>query len=48
LGATIGFQHLTGKFAEDRFEGTFRSFDCAWSMILRRSPAPRTPMSGRP
>jgi hypothetical protein len=48
LGATIGFQHLTGKFAEDRFEGTFRSFDCAWNMILRRSPAPRTPMSGRP
>jgi hypothetical protein len=48
LGATIGFQHLTGKIGEDRFEGTFRSFDCAWSMILRRSPAPRTPMSGRP
>jgi hypothetical protein len=24
LGATIGFQHLTGKFAQDEFEGTFK------------------------
>ncbi len=26
FGATIGFQHLTGKFIEDEFEGTFKKF----------------------
>jgi hypothetical protein len=35
FGATIGFQHLTGNFIEDRFEGTFNSFGCAWKMILK-------------
>jgi len=25
FGATIGFQHLTGTFIEDMFEGTFKS-----------------------
>jgi hypothetical protein len=36
FGATIGFQHLTGKFIEDKFEGTFAGFGCAaWKMILR-------------
>jgi hypothetical protein len=45
FGGTIGFQHLTGKFVEDKFEGAFQSFDCAWSMILRRS-RPRPPTSG--
>jgi hypothetical protein len=47
LGGTIGFQHLTGKFIDDKFEGTFQSFDCTWIMILRRD-RPRTPTSGRP
>ena len=36
LGATIGFQHLTGKFARDEFEGTFRSAGCAWKIMLKR------------
>ena len=36
LGATIGFSHLTGRFIEDMFEGTFRSFDCTWKMVLKR------------
>ena len=37
LGATIGFQHLTGKFTQDEFEGTFKSFDCVWKMLLKRT-----------
>ena len=37
FGATIGFQHLTGKFIQDAFEGTFNSFDCAWKMVLKRT-----------
>jgi hypothetical protein len=36
LGATIGFQHLTGKFNGDDFEGSFKSFECVWKMILKR------------
>jgi hypothetical protein len=36
VGATIGFQPLTGKFTRDEFEGTFKSFDCVWSMLLKR------------
>jgi hypothetical protein len=36
LGATIGFQHLTGKFVEDEFEGTFRNLDCVWKLMLKR------------
>jgi hypothetical protein len=47
FGGTIGFQHLTGQFNDDKFEGTFRSADCAWNLMLRRS-RPRTPTSGRP
>jgi hypothetical protein len=35
VGGTIGFRHLTGKFAEDMFEGTFDGFGCAWKMILK-------------
>ena len=38
FGATIGFQHLTGNFIEDRFEGTFNSFGCAWKVILKMQP----------
>jgi hypothetical protein len=37
LGATIGFQHLTGKFTGDEFEGTFKNFDCVWKMLLKRT-----------
>jgi hypothetical protein len=37
LGATIGFQHLTGKFIQDDFEGTFKSSNCIWKMLLRRN-----------
>ncbi len=36
-GATIGWQHLTGKFIQDMFEGTFNSFDCTWKMALKRT-----------
>jgi hypothetical protein len=35
FGATIGFQHLTGKFIQDVFEGTFSGFGCAWKISLR-------------
>jgi hypothetical protein len=37
VGATIGFQPLRGQFAGDKFEGTFRSFDCEWKALLRRA-----------
>ena len=40
FGGTIGFQHLVGKFNEDKFEGAFQSFDCAWTLILKRATAP--------
>ncbi len=36
FGATIGFQPLRGQFIGDRFEGTFKSFDCEWKALLRR------------
>jgi hypothetical protein len=35
FGATIGFRRLTGKFAQDMFEGIFDGFACAWKMILK-------------
>jgi len=37
LGATVGFQHLTGKFDLDSFEGTINSLDCAWKFTLKRT-----------
>jgi hypothetical protein len=37
FGATLGFQHLTGKFIEGEFEGAFESSGCAWKMILKRT-----------
>jgi hypothetical protein len=37
FGATIGFQRLTGRFIRDRFEGTFKSAYCEWTMLLRRT-----------
>jgi hypothetical protein len=37
FGATIGFDQLTGNFAEDIFEGTFKRFDCTYRMMLKRT-----------
>src|SRR6266481_4839217 len=37
FGATIGFQPLTGKFIENEFEGAFKSSDCEWKMLLKRT-----------
>jgi hypothetical protein len=37
FGATLGFQHFTGKFIPDEFEGSFKSSDCAWKILLKRS-----------
>ena len=36
FGATIGFEHLTGTFVRDTFEGTFKAEDCVWNMMLKR------------
>ena len=43
FGATIGFQHLTGQFTENVFEGTFNGFGCVWKMMLRINKAAMTP-----
>ncbi len=40
LGATIGFRHFTGQLIQDEFEGTFKSADCAWKVILKRKKLP--------
>jgi hypothetical protein len=40
FGATIGFQHLTGNFIEEMFEGTFNGFGCAWKMSLKTKKPP--------
>jgi hypothetical protein len=37
FSATIGFEHLTGTFVRDMFEGSFNSDDCAWKMVLKRT-----------
>jgi hypothetical protein len=37
FGATIGFQPFRGQFARDEFEGTFKSFDCEWKALLKRT-----------
>jgi hypothetical protein len=37
VGATIGFQPLRGQFIGDEFEATFRSFDCQWKALLKRT-----------
>jgi hypothetical protein len=36
FGATIGWQPFTGKFSANGFEGTFKSGDCTWKVILQR------------
>jgi hypothetical protein len=46
LGATIGFQPLRGQFSRDKFEGTFKSFDCEWKALLR--PTRLGPCSSSP
>jgi hypothetical protein len=37
VGATIGFQPFRGQFTRDEFEGAFKSFDCEWKALLRRT-----------
>src|SRR6266436_1192533 len=37
FGGTIGFQPLRGQFMRDEFEGTFKSLDCEWKALLRRT-----------
>jgi hypothetical protein len=39
FGATLGFQHLTGQFSGNAFEGTFETPDCKWKMQLKRKPS---------
>jgi len=36
FGATIGFEHLTGTFVRDTFEGSFKAEDCVWNIVLKR------------
>jgi hypothetical protein len=47
FGGTLGFQHLVGNFKEETFEGAFRSFNCDWILILKRSQsrAPSEPQA---
>jgi len=37
FGGTLGFQPIRGQFMRDQFEGTFKSFDCEWKALLRRT-----------
>ena len=37
FGGTIGFQPIRGQFMRDEFQGTFKSFDCEWKALLRRT-----------
>jgi hypothetical protein len=37
FGGTIGFQPLRGQFVRDEFEGAFKSFNCEWKALLRRT-----------
>jgi hypothetical protein len=37
FGATIGFQPLAGKFAQDEVEGSFSNAGCTWRMLLKRA-----------
>jgi hypothetical protein len=37
FGGTIGFQPIRGQFTRDEFQGTFKSFDCEWKALLRRT-----------
>jgi hypothetical protein len=48
FGATIGFHPLTGKFIENEFEGAFRSSDCEWKMVLKRTKSPNASITSLP
>jgi hypothetical protein len=37
FGATIGFQPFKGQFGGDRFDGTFKTSNCEWKALLRRT-----------
>ena len=37
FGGTIGFHPIRGQFMRDGFEATFKSFDCEWKALLRRT-----------
>jgi hypothetical protein len=37
VGATVGFLPLWGQFTGDEFKGTFTSFDCEWTAVLKRT-----------
>jgi hypothetical protein len=37
FGATIGFQPMIGQFSRDELVGSFRSFECDWTIALRRT-----------
>ena len=37
FGGAIGFQPIRGQFIWDEFAGTFKSFDCEWKALLRRT-----------
>jgi len=37
FGGTIGFEPVRGQFIRDEFEATFKSFDCEWKALLRRT-----------
>ena len=37
LAATIGFQPLAGKFAQDEVDGSFSNAGCKWEMLLKRA-----------
>jgi hypothetical protein len=39
VGATIGFQPLKGQFTGNEFEATFKTPDCQWEALLRRTTA---------
>lgn len=39
VGATIGFQFLTGQFNGEQFEGTFKFANCDWEATLRHTGA---------
>jgi hypothetical protein len=37
FGATIGFDHLIGKFVEDAFDGAFKHSGCTYKLTLKRA-----------
>jgi hypothetical protein len=37
VGATVRFLPFWGQFTGDEFEGTFKSLDCEWKAVLKRT-----------